>query len=224
MPQSGASKFGQLLTISQASKLLGVSKTTLRCWSNEGKLKTFITPGGHRRYAEVELSSLLRGQQPFPRVKDLVAAIQRTPAKQRELARQHLYSMEWYQKLDEPSRRQLGKRGRELLDLVSQYVVKPFPEAEKLHAAHLLGQGLGMDLARMGLPLTDALEAFVLHRTPVLNGALELLKTTQSPNKRILAAIAQINGLLDQVLLSLVRVHQEYSSQPLSANPEREKS
>lgn len=32
-----------------ASRLLGVSEATLRRWSDSGRLKAFMTPGGHRR-------------------------------------------------------------------------------------------------------------------------------------------------------------------------------
>ena len=47
----------KLLTISEASKLLGVAKSTLRRWEEEGKLIPDVrTKGGQRRY---KLSSLL---------------------------------------------------------------------------------------------------------------------------------------------------------------------
>ena len=48
-----------MLSISEASSLLGVNEATLRQWTDEGKIKAFITPGGHRRYSESELRRLL---------------------------------------------------------------------------------------------------------------------------------------------------------------------
>ena len=39
-----------LLTISQAAKKLNVSTKTLRRWEKAGKITSFRTPGGHRRY------------------------------------------------------------------------------------------------------------------------------------------------------------------------------
>ena len=48
-----------LLSISEASQLLGVSEGALRQWTDEGKIKAFITPGGHRRYARAELKKLM---------------------------------------------------------------------------------------------------------------------------------------------------------------------
>ena len=46
----------RLVTIGEASKVLGVSITTLRRWEKEGRLQPDdITPGGHRRYDLVKL-------------------------------------------------------------------------------------------------------------------------------------------------------------------------
>ena len=39
-----------LVSISKAAKLLGVSEITLRRWDNEGRLPSIRTEGGHRRY------------------------------------------------------------------------------------------------------------------------------------------------------------------------------
>lgn len=39
-----------LVTISEAAKILGVSTITLRRWDSEGKLPSIKTKGGHRRY------------------------------------------------------------------------------------------------------------------------------------------------------------------------------
>jgi putative resolvase len=46
------------VTLSAASKLLGVTVRSLRKWSDEGKLKTIRTEGGHRRVAMSEIRRL----------------------------------------------------------------------------------------------------------------------------------------------------------------------
>src|SRR3989344_7481655 len=40
----------KMLTIDEASRVLGVSKDTLRRWEKQDKLPSFRTDGGHRRY------------------------------------------------------------------------------------------------------------------------------------------------------------------------------
>ena len=47
------------LSISEASKRLGVHTGTLRRWANEGKINSVRTPGGRRRFSEDEILRLL---------------------------------------------------------------------------------------------------------------------------------------------------------------------
>jgi excisionase family DNA binding protein len=44
-----------LITISEASKLLGVSTKTLREWESEKKIQSYRTEGRHRRYDVAQL-------------------------------------------------------------------------------------------------------------------------------------------------------------------------
>src|SRR6185312_4770793 len=43
------------LTLGQAAKFLGVAQSTIRKWSDQGRVPAFYTPGGHRRYREIFL-------------------------------------------------------------------------------------------------------------------------------------------------------------------------
>jgi excisionase family DNA binding protein len=47
-----------MITIQEASKILGVTPKTLRLWEKEGKIQSYKTEGGHRRY---QLAELLHG-------------------------------------------------------------------------------------------------------------------------------------------------------------------
>lgn len=49
----------KLITLQQASEILGVSKITLRRWDNAGKFKALRTIGGARRYSEDDINNLL---------------------------------------------------------------------------------------------------------------------------------------------------------------------
>jgi excisionase family DNA binding protein len=45
-----------MITIDEASKLLGVTAKTMRLWEKEGKITSYRTEGGHRRYEVVEIT------------------------------------------------------------------------------------------------------------------------------------------------------------------------
>jgi excisionase family DNA binding protein len=47
------------LTLGQAAKYLGVAQSTIRKWSDLGRVPAFYTPGGHRRYRRADLDAFL---------------------------------------------------------------------------------------------------------------------------------------------------------------------
>ena len=52
------------LTLGQAAKYLGVAQSTIRKWSDQGRVPAFYTPGGHRRYRRRDLDSFLEHSGP----------------------------------------------------------------------------------------------------------------------------------------------------------------
>jgi excisionase family DNA binding protein len=57
------------LTLGQAAKYLGVAQSTIRKWSDLGRLPAFYTPGGHRRYRRADLDRFLEQSGPGTRIK-----------------------------------------------------------------------------------------------------------------------------------------------------------
>jgi len=52
------------LTLGQAAKFLGVAQSTIRKWSDQGRVPAFYTPGGHRRYRRRDLEAFLERSGP----------------------------------------------------------------------------------------------------------------------------------------------------------------
>ena len=55
------------LTLGQAAKYLGVAQSTIRKWSDQGRVPAFYTPGGHRRYRRADLDRFLERSGPGAR-------------------------------------------------------------------------------------------------------------------------------------------------------------
>ncbi len=75
------------LTLGQAARFLGVAQSTIRKWSDQGRIPAFYTPGGHRRFRRVHLASFVEGSAPggvaggpLVLVIDDDAALERAPA------------------------------------------------------------------------------------------------------------------------------------------------
>lgn len=60
----------RLLTPGEVAALFRVDPKTVTRWASAGRISSIRTPGGHRRFRESEVRSLLRGDSPeaAPRV------------------------------------------------------------------------------------------------------------------------------------------------------------
>lgn len=197
------------LSISEASRLLGVSETTLRQWTDEGKIKAFITPGGHRRYSRVELQQFMGSQKRVHTVKDLVTELEHAAPLHREIAHTLFSSTSWYNELDSESQQHLAAAGRRLLNLVIKYITEPPKREETFELVRDVGRDFGETLAKIGLSLTESIEAFIQHRDPVVNAATRLLKGREALNERAIEAIPLVSHVMDEALVSLITAYEK---------------
>jgi excisionase family DNA binding protein len=63
-PRRPATGETEWLTLGQAAKYLGVAQSTIRKWSDVGRVPAFYTPGGHRRYKRADLDAFLARSGP----------------------------------------------------------------------------------------------------------------------------------------------------------------
>jgi len=195
---------GLLLTIGEASNILGVSEATLRQWTDNGKVKAFITPGGHRRYSKAELTKLT-GARRYG-IKELVKKME---ASQRlQVVGERLAGAPWYKKLSVKSRGKLREFGREILNLAITYISQKRQRGETSKRAKKLGRDLGKYVAELGLSLTDSLEASLMYRTPVADIFLEVAKEGGILSQGVVGIMPEVNQLLDNIVLSVVSAYQ----------------
>jgi excisionase family DNA binding protein len=63
------------LTLGQAARYLGVAQSTIRKWSDDGRVPAFYTPGGHRRYRRPDLDAFLERSGPGTRGEPVVLIV-----------------------------------------------------------------------------------------------------------------------------------------------------
>ena len=204
------------ITISDAAGFLGVSEAALRRWTDEGKLKAFVTPGGHRRYLPSELRKFASAQTKTLGIKDLVVELEETISEHREIAKNYLQKIPWFGDLSRKSQEQLADIGRSLLRLIIKYISEPPRRKETLEQIRQVGASLGDMTARLQIPLTDSIEAFLLHRDPIINAVTYLMKKRESFGGRIAGVIPMIGQVMDEALIALVAAHQKARSDVLS--------
>src|SRR5262249_22687498 len=78
------------MTLGQAAKYLGVAQSTIRKWSDLGRVPAFYTPGGHRRYRRSDLEAFIRRSGPGGQDTGPVVLVVDDDARVRELVRVNL--------------------------------------------------------------------------------------------------------------------------------------
>ena len=201
-----------LISIGEASQMLGVSEAALRQWTDEGKIKSFTTPGGHRRYSKVQLKKFMGSHPRMLGIKDLVAELEETNDQLRKIGQETLKSTAWYGEFSDKEKRHLGDLGRHLLNLIIKYVTEPSHREETTRLVREVGHDLGETLSRLSLPLTDSVEAFILHRDPIMNAATHLMRKREAFTGRVVEAIPMVAHVMDEALVALVAAHQQYQN------------
>jgi excisionase family DNA binding protein len=206
-------KQADLISISEASQILGVNEATLRQWTDECKLAAFVTPGGHRRYSRSDLKKFTKPCHKTIGIKDLVTGIEDTTNRHRELARSFLDNSTQMAVAGEENQKKLAGLGRRLLALTAKYVSEPARRGETLTEAQGVGSSFGRLLAEIGLPLTSAVSAFLVHREPIMQAASHLMAKREAQGSRIMEAIPLTNHFIDETLISMIAAYQQYCTE-----------
>lgn len=197
------------ITLGQACKLLGVNESTLRRWADAGHVRSFRTPGGHRRFSEDDLRSLVAGEgpaarEPYTSISNLALIRIR-----RRLQRGRSQSAHWYAGLSEGERDKMRPLGRRLVTLVSEYLARGARRSNLLDEAREIAHEYGGLLVHDGVSLRDAVEAFTFFRKMLDETAMEEAQKNDLTAEKALELWELLSNLADQVLLSFAESYDE---------------
>ena len=203
------------LTIQEACAVLGVDQSTLRRWSDTGKVPVFRTPGGHRRYAITDVNALVNGGAQLQ---------ERSKVSRQVLTDRSLSGYEddylraarerpWFRAYASATQEEHRRLGRRLVDLAVRYASVPAAAADRaslLDEARLIGEHYGRNGAMVGLSAAETIEAFIYFRHPVVTSVSGLIEEQGLVAKRAIRLYAEINHFLDQVMIATVQAHESY--------------
>ena len=197
------------LTIHEACALLGVDQTTLRRWSDAGRIPVFRTVGGHRRYADSDIRAMIeQGRQGGQR--DAAVAPDPPPHYQMEYL-QGARDRQWFSAFDPESLDKLRVHGRELVELAMRYASTDSnsPERSRLVTeGQQIGLLYGQESFAAGLTVGETVEAFLYFRFPVIFAAGSLIDRSNVPGDRVTRVFADVSQFMDRVLLATVRARE----------------
>ncbi len=197
------------ISLSRACNLLGVNESTLRRWADAGYVRSFRTPGGHRRFAEDDLRALMAGQgrggpASYGSLGHL--ALMRI---RRRLQRGRKLQAHWYTGMPEGDRERFRSLGQRLVNLVSEYLSRGSRRSRLMEEARQIGHQYGREFADKGLPVRDAVEAFIFFRKGLDDAAIELAHRGNLSAEEAVEVWELIAGLADQILLAMAGAYEE---------------
>ena len=190
------------VNLGRACEILGVNESTVRRWADSGEIRCFRTPGGHRRFAEEDLLTLIRGDSD----RALEAAVVRR-------IRRRLHSgskdADWYGSLAADEREALRPLGRRLVELVGDHISRRQPRAQIEAEVDAIGHSYGELLVERETPLLRAMQAFTFFRRSLDETAKQLAQRDQMDAEQAAHAREEIGQLADRVLLGVTAAYDE---------------
>ena len=212
---AAAPEDGPWISMRRACEILGVNQSTLRAWTDGGRVPVFLTPGGHRRYREADLRALLDSGVSAAVSEPLSSALLASHQRYEQVARQAL-SSPWFQRFDAAARRQFRLLGTSMLNLLTTYLVDT--SAAERDRALIRGRDLAAEYGAMatdsGLSLAEATEAFLLFRNPVLEMVHEWMGAHSQPSRQSGDMLGRVNHFMDQVLIAMTAAHETGAHPP----------
>ncbi len=200
------------MTIHEASALIGVSPATLRRWCDQGDVKAFTTPGGHRRFSRSAILGLVpAGRRTRPSLRSLGETPERivdevyhrkAPAVAEQVAWDPAATAQ-----DMEPFRDLGRRAALAL-LEHLEAPDPSTAASALGTAEELSAEHGRIAARRGLPMGAAVDAFLGFRAVFLRELCETARARDLDATETTEMLEGANAALDRLLHAFVRAHE----------------
>ncbi len=196
------------LSLSAASRLLGVHSTTLRRWADAGAIPVYITPGGHRRFARADIEALIShntmpvhvlsntwAQHAWAQARNELEGVDAPPA--------------WLTSINDQERDTWRRISQQLMGVVLRYVSTQDNDQALLDQAHTIGIEYANYAQQAGMPLRVALEATLFFRDSLLTATMDLPQAASMRAENSSHLLRRISQVLNVVQLAVVAGYEE---------------
>ncbi len=192
------------LTVSRACQMLGVDASSLRLWTDAGRIHAFRTPGGHRRYREEDLRVFLHSQQQKPHAHLAEVIGHRGARLIPGTSRRRIREQQWYADLDPQAADAMRRTCRTLMDALSTYLSGGRGRHAALATGEDAGRALGVQVAALHLSPAEATRVFLFFK-----GSITQTVSSRLPlaSERRVRSMRYIDLFLDRVLVQMMAVY-----------------
>lgn len=201
----------------EATQILGISPSTLRRWADEGTVRTFVTPGGHRRFSRAAVESLIPGARQDP---VQVVLLGETPAQmsrvyRRELGRDAADELGLAAALSEEDRTRFREHGRSIVRaaLAALEAADPAERERRIAEAADASAEYGRGAAAMGLPVSLTVATYLRFRRPFLAELSALARRRGLDATGATDLVDRARDMFDRLLVGTVRAYESAALQ-----------
>jgi excisionase family DNA binding protein len=195
------------ISLSTASRMLGVHSTTLRRWADSGAVPVYITPGGHRRFARADIETLAARQPLDRQAIGSVWASKALAVTRGEMAETHSRPS-WLSHLTEDDRAAWRRIGQQLMGVVLRYINSPQDDESLLAEARVIGADYARQALRASMPLTAALEAALFFRDSLVEAAMDMPEEAHLRPEASARLLRRISRVANEVHLVVAASYQ----------------
>jgi excisionase family DNA binding protein len=183
------------LSLTEASKRLNVHPATLREWADKGRIRTFRTPGGHRRFSQEDVVALATESAPE------LALFMSALVGQARLATSDgkLATESWYSRFDDAAKERQRELGHDLMRLLVAYLGDTGREWQS--EVGVLGARYARLAHDVDLSLGDAMRAFHLFEG-LVHSSMKQLSAVQAGGSADLER--HVGWFLNEVRVAMV--------------------
>ncbi|MBI4202851.1 MAG: helix-turn-helix domain-containing protein [Chloroflexi bacterium] len=196
----------QYASLGKACQMLQVNEVTLRRWADRGLIRSFRTPGGHRRFALEDLHALTEKAQSTPASGPTSGSLADAALRhiRRRLNQRTVAQQPWYEHIPDSDRTRLRLFGYRLLALASDFVTGHGRRQQLLTEARSIGEEYGAEASRLGLPVEHATQAFAFFRNGLVEGLQEAASHEDTPAD-VYRTWRHVNTITDEVFQGITR-------------------
>ncbi|HKB27463.1 MAG TPA: helix-turn-helix domain-containing protein [Candidatus Limnocylindrales bacterium] len=199
------------LALGPASRLVGVDPDTLRRWADDGRLRAYATPGGHRRFAVADLQRVVASRRPERRpLAELGATSDRVTRAYARSYRSPDAAGPVRDRFDEEERVAFREDGRRLVEALLGYLdAAGDADRERWEAeAGGLVETTAARLRSGGAAIAEAIAAFTGARRPFMTELAAIGRRRSLDVATLTATYEAAVELLDRLLLRFVDAFQ----------------
>jgi excisionase family DNA binding protein len=197
--------------LGEAARLLGVSPTTLRRWADDGVVRSFVTPGGHRRFLRSSLESMIPhdrgGRLPLQQLGE-------TPERMARAYRRSTVTegpdAAWIRAMESTERDPLRERGRGLSTALLAYL-DAADDAERkarLDEASAVAAEYGRVARLHGATVHDTVATFLRFARPFVGEIATFARRRNLDTKEATSLLESTLAALDALLLVTIEAHE----------------